>query len=321
MQITFSQLKQQLGKLQNIVVVYGEDSYLRGRATQQIKDSLGLEFEQFNMDTLVGASMDDIITSASVLPFMTGSRLVVAKDYHAPSGYEQREREKFVKYAQSPVYTTTLVFNVDVCSGVLADIPAADYIDCKKLPRNIIQKWITVYCKQRGKVISPYNAGLIAEYCLDDMTRINTETEKICCYSDGEITTEDIDLMIEKDSELKLYELANHIAAKNADKAFAAARGLLAKGTTQTALVSSVYRTFRRMFYATVSSGVSQKEMASYLGVQPFAVAKAKEVAQKFTQVKLRRALDICAEADRNIKNGINGNAAVNYLILRLIAL
>ncbi len=321
MQITFSQLKQQLDKLQNIIVVHGEDAFLRRRAVSVIKEGLGLEFEQFNVDTLTRATMDEIVTSASVLPFMTGSRFVVAEDYHAPDGAEQREREKLKGYAQNPVYTTTLVFDVETCPSVIADLPQADYVDCKKLPRGMIEKWIIAYCRKEGKAISPYNARLIAEYCLDDMTRISSETEKICCYSDNEITTEDVELMIEKDSELKLYEFANEIAAKNADKAFALAKGLLAKGNTPPALVSSVYRTFRRMFYSLVSSGMGQKEMASYLAVQPFAVAKAREIAEKFTQVKLRRALDICAEADRNAKGGMNGNAVINYLILRLIAL
>lgn len=321
MRTTFSQLKQQLNELQNIIVVHGEDAFLRRRAVGMIKESLGLEFEQFNLDTLTRAPMDEIITSASVLPFMTGARLVVAEDYHAPDGAEQREREKFKKYAQNPVYSTTLVFDVEICPGVIADLPQVDYVDCKKLPRGMTEKWITAYCRRQGKVISPYNARLISEFCLDDMTRISTETEKICCYSDGEITTEDVELMIEKDSELKLYEFANEIAVKNADKAFALAKGLLAKGNTPPALVSSVYRTFRRMFYSLVSSGMGQKEMASCLGVQPFAVAKAREIAEKFTQVKLRRALDVCAEADRNAKNGMNGNAVVNYLILRLISL
>lgn len=68
-------------------------------------------------------------------------------------------------------------------------------------------------------------------------------------------------------------------------------------------------------------SGLSQKEMASCLGVQPFAVAKAREVAEKFSQVKLKRALEICAAADEDVKSNINGNAVVNYLILSLIGL
>lgn len=306
--------------MSNIIVVHGEDDYLRERAVEQIRNSLKIEFPEFNVAELVGALMEETLNSAVVLPFMSGTRLVVANGYASPQGHEQKEREKIKKYAVNPVYSTVLVFSVKTLPSVLADISTADYIDCKKLDQNALEKWITVYCRNNGKSITPYNARIIADYCLNDMARISTEVKKICFYSDDEITKDDIDLMIEKDSEIKLYELANEIANKNADKAFLMAKNLLIKGTTVSALVSSVYRTFRRMFYSVVS-GLSQKEMASCLGVQPFAVAKAREVAEKFSQVKLKRALEICAAADEDVKSNINGNAVVNYLILSLIGL
>ena len=153
------------------------------------------------------------------------------------------------------------------------------------------------------------------------MSRINTEVQKICFYCENEITKEDIDMMIEKDSEVKLYELANEIANKNADMSFKIARNLIDKGTKVHVLVSSIYKTFQRMFYSVASRGVSQQEMASALGVKPFAITKAREVAQKFSPVKLKKAVEVCAQADEDLRHGLNGNAVINYLILSLINL
>ena len=321
MQIDFLNLKGQLSKLTNIIVVYGEDDYLRDRAIEQIKNSLDIEFDQLNCDLMRGVTMDEVLTSAVILPFMTGTRFVVVKDYVSPVGHEKSEREKLVAYMKNPVYTTTLVFSVKILSSVVEGLEFADYINCKKLDQNALEKWILAFCKREGKTINPYNARLIADYCLGDMSRINTEVQKICFYSQDEITKQDIDLMIEKDSEVKLYELANEIANKNADMAFKIARNLIDKGTKVHVLVSSIYKTFQRMFYSVVSRGVSQQDMASALGVKPFAITKAREVAQKFTPVKLKKAVEICAEADENLRHSINGNAVINYLILNLISL
>lgn len=320
MQLKFLSLKGQINQLSNIIVVYGEDDYLRDRAVEQIKSALDVEFPELNVSVMSNAAMDDVINSAIVLPFMSGTRFVVVKNYTAPDGHEQRERDKFLNYAKNALNSTVLVFSVNKLSSVLSDVATVDYVECNKLDRNAIEKWISAYCRKCGKTISPYNARLISEYCLDDMTRINSEVQKICFYSDGEVTKNDIDLMIEKDSDIKLYEFANEIANKNADKAFQLANGLLSKGTKITTLVSSVYNTFRRMFFSVVS-GMGQNEMASYLGVKPFAVTKAREVAEKFTQIKLKRALEICAQADENLKKNINNNAVVNFLILSLINL
>lgn len=321
MQVDFLNLKSQVNKLTNIIVVYGEDDYLRDRAVEQIKASLNVEFGELNCDSMRGVTMDEVISSAVILPFMTGTRFVVVKDYVAPNGHEKSEREKLVAYMKNPVYTTTLVFSVKNLVSVVDNLEFADYINCKKLDQNALERWILAFCKKEGKTISPYNARLIADYCLNDMARISTEVQKVCFYSACEITKDDIELMIEKENEVKLYELANEIANKNADMAFKIARNLIDKGTKVHVLVSSVYKTFQRMFYTVASKGMSQAEMASALGVKPFAITKAREVAQKFSPVKLKKAVEICAEADENLRHSINGNAVINYLILSLINL
>ena len=79
MQIDFLNLKGQLNKLTNIIVVYGEDDYLRDRAIDQIKGSLNVEFDQLNCDVMRGVTMDEVLTSAVILPFMTGTPLLLSK--------------------------------------------------------------------------------------------------------------------------------------------------------------------------------------------------------------------------------------------------
>ena len=69
MQVEFLNLKSQVNRLTNIIVVYGEDDYLRDRAVEQIKASLDVEFAELNCDSLRGATMDEVISSAVILPF------------------------------------------------------------------------------------------------------------------------------------------------------------------------------------------------------------------------------------------------------------
>ena len=254
MKLTFNQLKGQLDKLSDIVVIYGEDYYLREKAAEQIEKSLNLDFVDLNKEVLAQAPMEKITDACVTMPFMSGRRLVIAEDYAVPKGRDQKEREIIENYAKNPTLTTMLVFVTETLPSVLDGIANADYVDCKKLDGNTLEKWITVFCRKEGKQISPYDARLLADYCLGDMSRISTETKKLCDFA-----------------------------------------------------------------YSLVSSGTGQKEMASYLGVQPFAVAKAREVAQKFSPVKLKKALEICAEADENIRKNINNNAVINFLILSLI--
>ena len=93
MKLTFNQLKGQLDKLSDIVVIYGEDYYLREKAAEQIEKSLNLDFVDLNKEVLAQAPMEKITDACVTMPFMSGRRLVIAEDYAVPKGRDQKERE------------------------------------------------------------------------------------------------------------------------------------------------------------------------------------------------------------------------------------
>ena len=71
MQLKFLSLKGQVNQLSNIIVVHGEDDYLRDRAVEQIKSSLDVQFPELNVSVLSNAVIDDVVNSCIVLPFMS----------------------------------------------------------------------------------------------------------------------------------------------------------------------------------------------------------------------------------------------------------
>jgi len=319
MNIEFLQLRKYLEVNQPPVwAVIGDDSYLVDSAIKQITESLNIEYADLNITNLHGTVEAGKVTEAClVVPFMSGRRLVSVKEYPAPKA--ESEKQKLRDYFFKPNETTCLVINFTEKTA------AAEYkletVNCDKLNTATLTDWVTKAAAKSKRSISWENAGLIVAYCLEKMGRISKEVQKLCVYCENEITKEAIGLLVEKESDFVVYALAEEIARKNPDKAMECAKSLLDKGEETVALVGSIYSLFRRMFYSSVSSA-SLKELAAMLSVKEFAVSKSRILAESFTPVQLKNALELCRKADEELKTFNSDKLTVFYgLILGLLHL
>ena len=319
MKIEFLQLKRYLGEKPPVnLAVSGNDGYLIDRAVEQIKDSCGIEYPDLNYSVLRGvADAGRIVEACQAVPFMSPRRMVVVRDYAAPKA--ESEKIKLRDYLYKPNDQTCLV--VCFTEKNAANEFGLDSVSCDKLDESVLVKWITAKAAKSGRVITAQTAALIAQYCLNDMGRISRETEKLCAYSENEITAQAVNLLVEKESEFVVWELAQEIAAKKADRAMACALRLLDKGEEIVTLTASIYALFRRMFYSAVS-GLSLTELAEMLDVKEFAVKKARAAAENFSQSQLKNALELCRKADEELKSFNSDKMTVFYgLILGLLNL
>jgi len=316
--IDFLQLKKHLAEHPCVnLAIAGNDAYLADKALEQIKASLNLEFEELNCTVLSDVADAGKIADACLpVPFMSARRMVVVKNY-APKS--ENEKIKLRDYLFKPNEQTCLVICfADKRIAAEFDIGC---VECDKLEADVLAKWITARVSKSGRGISAQAAALLAEYCLNDMGRISSETEKLCAYAEKEITEETVQLLVEKESDFVVWELGQEIAKKNADGAMAAAIGLLDKGEDVVSLTASIYALFRRMFYVSVS-GMAMKDLAASLDVKEFAVKKAREAAENFTQVQLKNALELCRRAEEEVKTFNSDKLNVFYgLILGLLNL
>ena len=150
------------------------------------------------------------------------------------------------------------------------------------------------------------------------MARIAVETQKLIDY--GQIDADSVDLLVHRDAEYVIFDLSGAIAAKNAGRALEIYRGLIARGEDARALFGLLYSFYRRVYYVKTSD-YTNDEIASYLGVKSGAVNFAKETAQRYKPMQLKRALDYLAQADERLKAFVDEGEVMNLLIMQLISL
>lgn len=181
--IKFISLKE---KLKNnffpLLVVYGNDLWLKEKAIENIVGSLDITVD-INISRFEQTSdFDAVFMACATLPFMDRYRAVIA-ELIVPQGRKAQElKERLEKFAAYPQQSCCLII---VCDNPkpFETVRGAETVDCSRLDTENVVRWITSYVRLNKGNIDRNTAFKIAEYCLNDMARVSTETEKLVGYS------------------------------------------------------------------------------------------------------------------------------------------
>ena len=303
----------------SVLCLFGNDGWLKKRAVEHVCAAYGIVDDGFSVDKLESPTVDDMTLACLTPSMFCEKRLIVCEDFVLPDGANKLNDAKnklseLVKHADGSF--CLIVFTES--DKVFNAIEGVETVDCNHLDKNSAIKWIESYCKKRGVEVDRLCCDRIVTYCLNDMARIAVETQKLLDY--GKIDLDSINLLVHRDAEYVVYDLSGAIADKNAARALSIYRGLIARGEDGRGLFNLLYNFYRRVYYVKTSD-FSADEVAAYLGVKSGAIGFAKETAQRYKPMQLKRALDCFAVADDRLKAFMDENEVMNVLIMQLISL
>lgn len=285
-------------------LIEGEDAFFRERALILLKNKFVTE-PTINAATFDGGSFvfSDFVSSLNAYPFMSEKRLTVIREYY-PKAENLKKGDLKDFLDNPPAESLLVVVNEKPCES-LKKFKTVTVVDCSKADSSLIIRWIKGRCGSGGVNIDGETAGLIAEFCQSDMTRIQSETDKLVAYAGngGTITREIVEETVNKSTEYKIYEMTDCIGRKNFDKAISIIADMLGKGEPSQRILLSVYNYFRRLLMVAISD-LDNAGLANLLGIKEYAVKKTKEQAAMFKMRALKRAVDALSDADYAIKSG-----------------
>ena len=318
--IKFLDLREKLkSNVYNALCVFGNDGWLKKRTVAQVCDAYGIVDDGFGVDRLENPTLEDVTLACLTPSMFCDKRLIVCEDFALPDAGAKliEAKNKLADLLKHADGSFCLLILTDADKG-FKDVVGMETVDCNHLDRPSVIMWIESYCRRQGVAVDRLCADRIANYCLMDMARVAVETQKLIDY--GQIDLESIDLLVHRDAEYVIFDLSGAIASKNASRALEIYRGLIARGEDARALFGLLYSFYRRVYYVKTSE-YSSDEIASYLGVKSGAVNFAKETAQRYKPMQLKRALDYLATADERLKSFVDEGEVMNILIMQLISL
>ncbi|MBQ8427042.1 MAG: DNA polymerase III subunit delta [Clostridia bacterium] len=288
----------------SVYLFEGEDAYFRERGLSLLKSKFvsepSLNYVSFNNDVSVG----ELLTSLDGFPFMSEKRLTVVKEFYPKSDFIKQGLGNFL---DNPNPASMLVILNEKPCEQLKKYPSVCVVDCSKQDASLLVRWIKAECGRAETTIDGETAKLLAEYCLMDMTRIETETNKLISYvgANGVIDKRIVDEMVVKDTEYKIYELTDYIGKKKYDLALAVIKDMLSKGETMQRIIVYVYNYYRRLLLSAISDK-TVAELSTAFGIKEYAARKTKEQSAMFKKRALKNAVDALTDADYKIKSGLN---------------
>ena len=285
-------------------LICGEEGFYKEQCTQLLKgyvcqpafDCVRFEGESVRQD------YSKMLSALFAYPMLGDKRLIIVDEFYPT---ENECKKHLQGYLDNPQPTSILLIRNNKQSDSLSALNGLCSVQLNKPESIDATDEIIAQALSKGKNITNRAALKLSAYCLNDMTRISGEINKLVDFvgDKNEIDVDDVAEIVSADTEYKLYEMTDAISVKNTEKAMEIINDLLDKNESLQRLYVSVYNYFRRLFFVAISNE-SDGELAKKFGVKEFAIKKTKERAKYFKKTALKDVIVYISENDGAFKSG-----------------
>lgn len=329
---SYDELRRELaaGSAGNLYVFHGEETYLRDRSLQALKELLltgGLD--DFNYHAISGKdyTLSRLHEAVDAVPMMSERTMVVVTDWDMDKGDKEGLLEllgDLPDYVCLIFVYDTIEYKPDNRSKLPKLVKEKGKVvnftrqDSKKLSR-----WIDARFQALGHEISDGDASYLISRCGDLMTGLISEIEKIAAYAKRrQVTRQEIDAVTTPQLDAVIFNLTDAIAAKNFDRSFQILGDLLHMQEPPIGILASLAKQVRKLYTARLAldEGRDIKWFMELWAIRwSFQAEKLYEAARRFSYDWYHWALLRCEDADLRLKStGADGQEVLVELLLEM---
>ena len=287
----------------------GEEEYFKQRGEEMLCKAFlrepSLNYTAFDGDALKGAQLTSLIAAAQSFPFLSEKRIVKVTGLYPT----EREYETYLKaYFEAPSETTVLLIvnGAGKAKGFdLKKAPNVTRVDCSRADEETVLRWIYTRMRRAGVACDTECCERVMRYCLGSMSRIAAETEKLLAYAGegGSVTAADVDAIVYRDTEYKIYEMTDALGRGNHAAYLSVMNELLGKGMDEAGVLNALCNYFRTL-YEILALGKSDAETAKALGMKEYAVKMSRRQARMLGAARTGQAYFSVYGAVSAVKSG-----------------
>lgn len=310
-----STLKKQFssGEYDNVYLFFGEEDFLKNHYFNMLKKNLVEEdFADFNYVVFEGAKQDfdEITIAVETPPMMAQKKVVVIKYSGIFSKASEAVKQYYTQILSRKYEDIVLVFyeeEVDKRSTLYKLIEKVGVaVECAYLEGVELINWVGRGCREAGKTIGKSEAEYLIHSCDGGMNNIKRELEKLFAYCTDRITRGDIDKIVTKMPQSRVFDMVNAMMKKDSKTVFARLDELKVLKESAFMVLAMLYTNFERIYHTKILSerGEAPNSIASTIKVSPYFVRDYINAASVFDKKFLRYALKSIAKLDYDIKQG-----------------
>ena len=316
-----------------LYLLWGAEDYLRDQYLTQLKKLCLPDGEDsFSFKRMDGPELDREALQQAVdsIPFLSERSFVELRDVDLN---RVSEPEKLLKILEDiPDYcTVAFVQNTQFePDGRLKFIKGlremAQELHFTRQSQGALVDWVIRRFAAAGKAVELEAAQRLIFISGDLMNRLIPEIEKVASYTKGErVTVDDVEAVANHIPEAVIFTMTDHIAKREYNAALGVLSELLAdKNNTPIAMLAMLGQQMRRLYAARLAA--DKRLGADYVMEvcslrYDYLASRLMASARGFTPRQLKRAVELCAEADYQMKSSSADDTELfKEVVTRIIA-
>lgn len=321
MQVINSHIKN--NEFKPVYLIYGTEDYLKKQYKQKLKTAVLGSSDEMNYSYFEGKGIDvsKVIESAQTLPFFHDKRVIIVEN----SGFFKSANDladhikdfpesSVVVFVENEVDKRNRLYKAVKEIGVISEMNGMD--------ERSLKVWVLGRIKKDGKKVTEATLDYFLSKTGGDMEVINTEIEKLLCYSMKEdvITNEAIDAVCSTQISNQIFLMIDAIATKKQHVALELYYDLLALKEKPMSILFLITRHFNILLQVKELFALRHDNatIAKRVGVPPFAVNKYVAQSKNFKKATLLEALKTSVDIEEQVKTGrLHEKIGVEMLIVK----
>ena len=300
----------------HVYLFYGDDEYLKDIVLNVLKTSIirytKLEFDEVKFNDT--AKIIDILNECTTYSFSGNQKFIICKNTgffnkdefndNVISLYNYIGKNVYLFFIESSINKRLLSFKHYNSRNNAYEISKGNADDVKK--------FINSKLKKEGKTITTENLNLFIEYSGLNLSFVSLSLDKILLYLDDakEVTSDAIRLLCSGVTDVKSYELCNHLCRKNLTEALDVYYDMVSLKYGIPYFLVMLFNTFYEIYLIKKKSIMSSDD---------FRVRKSIEYSKSFTVSGLKTIISSISEFDHDFKTGKIDQESSMVLLLSII--
>lgn len=310
------------GQLKPVYVCYGSEGYLMEEFLRQLTAQVvepGTEELAVSKYDCLETPLTIVLEDAETLPFMAARKLVVAANAGFLTGGKDKSKvehdvDRLHHYLEAPAETTVLLFTVhenklDERKKIVKKLKQLDgLVPCTSLTPGELEVWVERKLEKLDCRIEEKALETVSAAGGNNLQLLAGELEKLAALAgrNGTITQDTVQAIMTRTVEQNIFQMVDDIVNNRMGKAFAMLDELLKQKEEPIKIISLIARQYRIIAQVRELSrrGYSQQQIASSVGVHPYAVKVAATQSRLYEDKRLAEIMQSLADLDYRMKTG-----------------
>ena len=222
----------QAGTLTGAYLLYGEEKYTMLQSVRKLVQKISSAgYADFNIQRFDGADVtaEEVAVAAEALPFFAEQKWVTVSDWNMDT-VSAEELKKIIEMIEDLPETTVLILYLPTIElgrrlsakwKQLFSLKKLTAVEFRRKTNRELEKYLITFAEKQGCILSRDLASLLLTRCGTDLETLSHEIGKLCAFAGtGEITREQIDIVVIQNREEQAFALSKAIVGGQYEQAY-----------------------------------------------------------------------------------------------------